>query len=234
MDKTTDRILAVLGLVFAIPAVFEFVHSRKVEEGLLFTAVVFLIVFLLIYRQWINTRELFTFRDIHKTLTFNDATGNLAVLECRFDAKANHTGIQQIWFRNINADGDVTNITIDGQAPAVVQRKAGSWEVCKQFDHAVRSGDKHTIDLRYELLNSFSGNPESITHIVASKTKKLTVRVIFHDKRVGRQIRSFVGRAGAVEEPLNDQPRTIENGNGVEIEIDKPKIGSYFTIEWRW
>jgi hypothetical protein len=65
-----------------------------------------------------DATPLFTYLEMNKHLAFKDATATVAELEATYHAKANHTGIQQLWFRGIHADGPVENITVDGFPPS--------------------------------------------------------------------------------------------------------------------
>jgi len=232
MKITFDRFLAILSILLAIPALIEFIHNENIRDGVLFSALVVLVSGYWLYRRWENGQPFFTHLEIHKTLIFQDRDADVAVLETKTKTKANHP-VQQIWFRNISADGDIRNFTIDGSPPLVVQRKAGSWEICKQFEHPLERGDKVEITLRYELYRAFTGHVEGVTHVLATKTKKLLVRVQFHENKVGRDIRAFVG-LGADKEKALAMPTPSANGTGYELEIENPKKGSYYTIEWRW
>ena len=232
MKITWDRVIGIAATLASIPAILDLFHGERTREGLLFGALSLLIFGVLIYRRWEEKQPLFSYIEIHKELMFLDAAGNVATMETRATTKANHTGIQQLWFRNINADGDVKNFTIDS-TPATSQRKAGSWEVCKQFDRPLRRGDIVSVTLRYELHQAFSGPTEGMTHVTATKTNKLVVRIKFHQNKVGRNPRAFVGKGSEVEEAL-DLPQALDNGQTFEVVIDKPKLGAYYTIEWTW
>ena len=232
MKITWDRVIGILGILVSIPAILELFHSERLREGLLLSTLAILLFGVMCYLRWLEKQPLFTYLEISKDLAFNDPAADLATFETRAKTKANHTGVQQLWFRNINADGDIRNFTVDDVA-ATVQRKAGSWEVCKQFDHALQRGTVVSVKLRYELHKAFCGNTEGITHVTATKTGKLTMIVRFHERRVGRNLRAFVGRGSQVEEPLN-LPSTLDDGKTIELIVERPKQGSYYTIEWSW
>lgn len=232
MKLTLDRVLAIAGVIFTVLAPFDFFHRRTVE-GLLFSLLVLLIIILLLYRRWEDGRTLFTYLKIDKKLSFVDKDAALALMEGVFTVRANHTGLQQLWFRNINCDGEIKNIRVDG-VPSVPQKKAGSLEVCKQFNRPLMRGDETTVQLSYELHGSFKGATEGMTHVIGSTTKALSIRVTFHEEKLAKEFRAFVGRGSGVEEPLKDQPRSTENGHEAEMVVSKPKIGSYYTVEWKW
>jgi hypothetical protein len=229
---TWDRAIGIAAVLAGIPAILDLFKGERTREGLLFGALSLLILGVLIYRRWEEKQPLFSYIEIQKELMFLDAAGNVATMETNATTKANHTGIQQLWFRNINADGDVKNFTVDSIATSG-QRKAGSWEVCKQFDRPLHRGDIVSVTLKYELHQAFPGPTEGLTHVTATKTNKLVVRIRFHDSKIGHNPIAFIGKGSDVEEPL-DSPKALDNGKTVEMVIDKPKVGTYYTIEWRW
>lgn len=231
---TLDRVLAVLGVLLGIPAILGF-FSQRFGEGLLLTGLVLLIVGYLLYRRYEESQPLFTYLEMHKILKFHDAAATTAGFSTIVTARANHTGVSQLWFRNINADGDVTNFRIDG-APVpqnLIVKKAGSYEVCKQFDRPLRRGDTEQITLSYDLINAFSSTHEGITHVTVTKTKKLKIRVEFHSQRVGHNVRFYAAYGGGIEKDL-DPPRFDNTGLALEIELEGLKTAAYYTIDWNW
>jgi hypothetical protein len=216
---------------FSLVALLAF-FSRKVGEGLLFAALVLAIVGYLLFRRWEQNRPLFTFLDVSRCYRFVDEAASLVKVETTVKMRMNHSGIQQFWFRNINVDGMVENAQIDGSAPYAIERKAGAWEFCKQFDHSQRSGTVATVALTYDLRDSFPKSQEGITHSTATRTKKLTIRIKFHPNKPARQIKAFKSGGGSMEAPL-DTP-VISGDGSVELQVNNPRTGGYYTVEWKW
>ena len=70
MKITLDRVLGLLGVIFAIPALLELVRPEGTREGILLSALAVLIFGYLIYRRCEEKQPLFTYLAISKELTF--------------------------------------------------------------------------------------------------------------------------------------------------------------------
>src|ERR1700716_1781197 len=107
-----DRIVGFAGLLLSLPTLFAFVKAQIVS-GLLLLILILLIVGYLLYRYMDNKRRvrqikensLFTHLAVENVLTFHDPQGIKVTTTTNLHAQANHTGITQLWFRNLTADG---------------------------------------------------------------------------------------------------------------------------------
>jgi hypothetical protein len=225
-----EELLAWLGIALSIPGVI-LLFSNKAGIGIM---VLILVVILLTIYKLLN-RPIFTYMEVDKTLEFQDDQAQIAHQVSRFKARANHKGITQLWFRNINADGTVQNIRIDGVTiPAhLIQRVAGSIAIFKQFDRELSRGQIATVELSYELHGSFPGAREGLTHITATETKKVKMRVISTPRRPFLDARHLLGYGGQVQAEM-EKPTFATGRLSVECEFKNPKPGSYHTIEWDW
>jgi hypothetical protein len=189
----------------------------------------------LIYRRLDENRPLFTYLSVEKTLTFRDEGPHTTSQSSLVEVQANHTGLTQLWFRSISADGPVTNFVIDGvPVPnTLILKKAGNYEVCKQFDRALRKGDTRKITFSYDMLDSFPNSREGTSHAAVTITKKLKIRIEFHPNKLGREVRWFFGGGGGLEQEL-PPPRTLNNGSVLEVEIQDLQVGGFYTIDWVW
>ena len=61
MKITLDRVLGLLGVIFAIPALLELVRPERTREGILLSALAVLIFGYLIYRRCEEKQPLFTY-----------------------------------------------------------------------------------------------------------------------------------------------------------------------------
>jgi hypothetical protein len=225
-----EDLLAYVGIALSIPGVV-LLFSDKAAIGIL---VLVLVIILLTIYSLLN-RPVFTYMDVEKILEFHDELGQLAIQTSTFKARANHKGITQLWFRNINADGSIQNIKIDGKLvdTQAIGKVAGSIAIFKQFDHELTRGQVAPVELSYELHGSFLNSREGVTHITATQTKKVKMLIKFHQKRPVRAARHYLGYGGQVHVEL-EKPVVSNNGLSVECEFKNPKPGSYHTVEWDW
>jgi len=209
-----DRILAIAAICLAIFAIVE-IRSARTTTGVLSAVASAMSLSAIVHRRWQETQPPFTHLEVDKTLNFPNASPELAQLSTTLKSKANYDGIGQIWFRNINADGQIANIRVNGGEPSTTQRKAGSWEVSTEFPRVLRRGEVVTVQLTYDLQNSFPSEREGVTHLIVTKTNDLRVHVRFHPAKVPRRVRAFVEYASAVQEFLDaltvDDKRTHVN-----------------------
>lgn len=225
-----EDLLAYVGIALAIPGTVLLFSSRATIGVLVLVLVVILFA---VYR--LHNRPVFTYMEVDKTLDFQDDAGQLARLTVRVKARPNHRGTTQLWFRGINADGSIRNLKIDGEIlPAhSIKKVAGTIEVYKQFPQALTPGKVVPVELSYELHDSFPGNSEGLTHVTATHTKRVKLRVHFHAGRPIIDVRHYVGYGGQVHGEL-EKPAMSENRLSVECALRNPKIGSYDTVEWKW
>ncbi|MGP0020124.1 MAG: hypothetical protein ACLPHP_16245 [Candidatus Sulfotelmatobacter sp.] len=231
---TFDRIVAILGILLAIPTFLEFLQARVVN-GLLLIILMMVVAGFLAYRHFQRRLPPFTYLKVEKTLTFVDELPHKASQVSVVTVKANHSGLTQLWFRSISADGPVENFIIDGDAVPehLIQKKAGSYEVCKQFDHALISGDTREVTLSYDMIDAYPKRREGTTHAVVTITKKLKIVIRFHPAKIGREVQCFVGGGAGLERRL-PPPQTLDNGSVLELELQDLQLGAYYTIDWRW
>jgi hypothetical protein len=189
---------------------------------------------LLLLRRWLLERPTFSHLSVEKMLVFLDPKGNTARLTTRMTTRANHSGLSQMWFRNINADGRIENILLDGIKPEIIRKKAGSLEIAKQFGHTLRRGEVFRTELSYDLHDSFPSKREGITHVTGLNTMTLVIRVRFHQDRSPEGFRAFVGYGSSKEQPLAMPSELDQKNHEVSLKIKRPQVGAYYTIEWDW
>jgi len=189
---------------------------------------------LLLVRRWSLKRPTFTHLSVEKFLIFRDPTSSAAQLCTRMSTRANHSGLTQIWFRNISSDGPIDNVLVDGRQPSKIRRVAGSLEVCKDFGRSLHRGDVVQTELCYDLHNSFPGKREGITHVTGTDTTKLAIHVRFHPNRPPESFRAFVGYGSSTEQPLAMPLEFDQNSHEIILDIRRPRVGAYYTIQWDW
>jgi hypothetical protein len=232
--STFDRIIGMVGLLLGVPTILEFIHARTVNAVLLIIIILGLVMILLLRRHEARLPT-WTYEHVHKVLTFKDANASLATIETVIDARANHTGVTQLWFRNMSADGSIDNFRVDGIAvpPHQVKKKGGSLELCKQFDVPLSRGETRTVTLICDLHDCFSEPQEGITHVTTTITKKLTLRVVFHSAKPPRTAHFFFGGSGGIDTSLKE-PKKLDNGLTLEAQVESLDTGAYYTLDWTW
>lgn len=234
MPFNFDRLLAVLGIVLAIPGIFPLFHSPGRERGFLIVSLVCIVIAYSTHLFWWEyVQPSFTHIEVDKTLVIADLNANIASVETRIVTRVSHSGITQLWFRGFQPGSQYQNVLVDGNPPSSNKTKAGGLEFCKEFDRPLSSRQVVTVTIKYDVQNAFPvTNPHEffVTHIVATKTKKLNLKVRFHASKLGQNVKGYIsyGSSG----PTPDKPLVV-NAGVAEYAIDRPKIAHY-TIEWNW
>src|SRR6266478_5944957 len=122
----------------------------------------------------------FEILELKKELTIETSDGNRAKLKRESKDVANANNLGEIWFRNIAATGQISDITIDG-APAEegtnIFRELGLISLRKKLTITLKKGDIAQTTITYALIDSFPSEEEKLIHVVNYKTNKLQLVV---------------------------------------------------------
>ena len=120
---------------------------------------------------------------------------------------------------------------IDGRPPDVIERIAGSIQVCRKFPFPKECGEIWKSTLTYDMTDSFMRSREEITHISAFKTKKVILEV-----ELPRRCESAYMRftySGQQHQPLPN-PHLSNNNQLIRAEIKRPRMGGHYHLGWEW
>jgi hypothetical protein len=237
MPLNFDRVLAILGIMLAIPGIVVLFQAPRLEEGLLLSALMLVISAYSAHLYWWEyVQPSFTHLEMDKSLHFqapNNQNNQIAIVETVVKSKVNHSGSSQLWFRNFLPGDKFRNVLINGKAPLQTKIRAGSFEFCNDFDRPLSSGEVVEVRLSYEVHDGFADSRhEFVTHVVGTKTRKLKLKVRFDPTKPGRNVQCHVIHGTGVGRFIRNLP--VNRENAVEIEIPKPKAASRYTIEWDW
>jgi hypothetical protein len=224
-----EILLAWIGIILGVPGFLLLFFTSHVTSGLL----VFAFVAVLVWVRWELGRPEFTILEIEKILTFHDSQASRATLVRRHKARANHKGLTEFWCGNISTDGSLQNVQVDGQDPHAMKTEAGDLRICKRFPRPSEHGEIYEMQLSYDLLKSFEGNPEGLIHVCSYKTKRLKMVVVFHPEKPCRSARAYIRFGGQPHERL-PQPKISEDATRAEIELTRIKLGGEYCLEWNW
>lgn len=227
-----DRLLGIIGIVIGVPGFLILFMSDKWIEGILVLFLVMAIAGYQVYLYKQSQEPMFTVLRLDKEVRIHDDKGTKASFERRQHMKTNHPGLVEWWCRNIAADGTITNILIDGQAPDVLETSAGTIRVCRRFPRPLQKGEELTIVLTYDLTNSFLKNTESVVHLNVLKTREVVMSVEL--PRPCLSAETYMSYGGQQVTLINDKPAITMGNKRLEIAIKKPRLGAQYHLQWTW
>ena len=190
---------------------------------------------ILIVRYVQSKRPEFTIADLQKILKIHDAGGRRATFERRMTATSNVDGLKEVWYRNVAADGTIGNIKIDGQDPAAgdVVVQLGLTDIRKSFDAPLKNGQQISVNVSYELRDSFLKDSEALIHVVNYKTKRLRLTVEFPaDRPFKRAV--WTELYGGARPHTIAEFRAAQDNYRLEVEMEDPKRGGNYELRWEW
>jgi hypothetical protein len=224
-----EEMLAWVSLFIGLPGFALLVVNGQVVIGVL----VLVLVGGVIAVSMLLGQPQFTILEVEKVLTFHDALAHKATLVRTQRARANQNGLTEFWTRNISADGPIENIQIDNGPPDEVKREAGDIQVCKRFPHPLRRGEKFTMVLSYDLIDSFEKKSEAVSHVVECKTKRVRLIVSFFETKPCLAGSAFLSFGGQRHKELK-KPTIQHRNRRAEWEGKRPKLGGEYSLEWDW
>jgi hypothetical protein len=189
----------------------------------------------LIVRYVQSKRPEFTITDLKKILKIHDAGGHLSTFERSMTAISNVSGLNEVWYRNVAADGTIDNIKVDGQYPAQgdVVSELGLTHIRKRFGEPLKSGQQVSVKISYELRDSFVKDSEALIHVVNYKTKRVQLTVLFPPDRPYKKA-VWTETYGGSKPHIIKKLTETEDTHQLDVEIDEPKRGGTYELRWDW
>ncbi len=224
-------VLVIIGTVVAAPVAPLLFDSH---QAVIPATVITIGIAMLVLRWWLHHPE-FNLLLVEKVLTVSNATGRKATLIRNLHGKVTLKGLTEFWCRNIAADGTIVNIMINDEPPQKTIHETGDIHVGKRFPRRLRGGEKFSLQLSYELVDSFINRTGALIHVVESKTEKLRMIVMLPRERPAKSARASLRSDGQSPKKLPDPLLSgLNAGERVEIEIENPKSGAEYCLEWSW
>jgi hypothetical protein len=219
MDR--HDVLALVGIIVGVPGLLYFFLSGKWVVGILTV----LIIAVVLTAAWYVNQPPITVINNNKNLAFDDKEAHTATQRSDLKLRANHKGVQMFRLGSLSTDGSVRSVTIDDQPPSRQQVTAGEIEIIKEFRNPLERGQVETLRVSTTYIDSFKDSTESFTHVVAHKTKKLSLTVNFHAERPCRTAKAFLRYGGQVHKAMAGIEVSAD-GRRARLEVKRPKLGS--------
>ena len=223
-DKS-DRLELYSTILSATLGVFLIIFTSLFLSGIVLT----ISAVVLYYAIRHLNKTAFTVSSLERTVTIQDNSGSKAAETQKHAVIANQSGISEFWCRNINSNGYVSYITINGTSPAEQRQEDGNTHAAIKFDGNIKSGQAFDIDLSFNHKDAFKDTHCKLAHTVDNDTNLLRLVVILPE---GRPVTSasVSSKVDDVETPM--LPPVIANNGNIVAEIRNPLIGATYYLQW--
>lgn len=175
----TDRLLGIVGVVIGLLGLIPIFRDANAQEGILYCIALFLLLSLFIVLFRSGKGPQYSTTAMRKTLEFKSPDGAKATLTRDQSIRVNYGSMDEIWCRNIVADGKIENVRVDGESPLPEDRQALGCllDVRKRFGTTLYRGQETTVCWTHDLVDSFPGRREFVDHDVTPATHLLELVV---------------------------------------------------------
>jgi hypothetical protein len=173
----------------------------------------------------------FTISSLERILTIGDANGANATEVQSQTITVNNSGQTEFWCKNIQSEGTVSNIRINGQSPSEQKQEDGNTQASIKFDSALKTGTTFDLALSYNHGNAFSKAQQTLVHVVDNGTSRLHLVVELPKGRPISSARVFCQHDGKDEQLL---PPIISGQDRIEVVITEPELGAMYCLQWDW
>ncbi len=187
---------------------------------------------LLIYEQFKQNKGAFRISGLEKTLAIKDTCGTRATVKQQQKTTACHVDNSVYWFKNIASVGSIGNFSINGQFPVEQLKDAHSkYQVCMALPPNPKATDGIDTLLSYDYTNAFGRTEGVLSHVIDDETDKIKLVVELPKGRPIASARAYYKYNGTEEALL---PPVITGETRIETEIENPKLGAEYCLQWTW
>jgi hypothetical protein len=232
----TDRALAVVGIVIGLLGLIPIFRESSNQLRVSYVAALALLfaVFYVLYKSGRGPQYSTTSMKKHLRFVTND--GTRATFTREQTIMINFGCMDEIWCRNIVADGSIQNVQVDGQTPLQEdQQHLGCLlDVRKRFGGTLYKGQTATVCWSHDLVDSFPDRREFIDHDVTPATKLLDLTVeLPAGQRKFSKVKLEERVAGEPSRNL-EAPAVEQNGTIIRAKIKSPHPGRTIRLSWEW
>ena len=225
MFDKSDRLALYANILSAALGVFIIIFTDLLFSGIILT----LSAAALHYGLRYLNKTAFTISNLERTITIQDNSGSKAAETQKHTVVTNQSGLSEFWCTNINSNGYVSYITINGASPAEQRQEDSNTHAAIKFDGNLKSGQAFDIMLSFNHKDAFKDTRCTLAHTVDNETKLLRLVVKLPE---GRPVTSAsVSRKVDDVETAMLPPVIADNGN-VVAEIRNPLIGATYYLQW--
>lgn len=187
---------------------------------------------LLIYEQIKQNKGAFSISGVEKILTVKDTCGTKATLVQKQNTAACHMENTVYWFKNICSVGSMGNFSINDQFPVKQTKDSNNnYQVCMALPTNPKATKGIDTTLSYDYTNAFGRKEGVLSHVVNDETDQLKLVVQLPAGRPISSASAYCIHDGTKEALL---PPVVTGETKIETEIQEPKLGAEYRLEWVW
>jgi hypothetical protein len=175
----------------------------------------------------------FTMNFVSAELTIHDSAGKSAQLVKAYKIIPNYAHLNEIAFRNIMADGGISDLCWnDRPIPSEqIKERAGEAIVRVRFHPPLARWQEIDGKLSYKITDSFPNDTEWFGYSVDFPAKRVDLIV---NLPAGRECRAARSSRIHGEEVAFQTPEIDASRRRLSLSLQKPKVGEGYTIYWDW
>ena len=225
MFDKSDRLALYANILSAALGVFLIIFTDLLFSGIILTISALALHYTL--RHLIKTA--FTISNLERTITIQDNSGSKAVETQKHAVVTNQSGLSEFWCKNINSNGFVSQITINGTTPAEQLQEDKNTHAAIKFDGNLKSGQTFDIELSFNHKDAFKNTQCILAHTVDNETNLLRLVVNLPG---GRPVTSASVSCKVDDIETPQLPPVITDNRNVVAEIRNPLIGATYYLQW--
>jgi len=230
---STDRMIGLAGLVIGLLGLIPIFRdaSAQVRSAYLVALALALALFVLtvINGRGPNYKTLL----VRKVLTVFDTGGKLAEIRSEQTIRVRYGSLEGVWWNGLTADGTFSDPKANGKAPTQSKRFGPTLSYYHAFKPPLSRGETKTVVWSIKTHDSFTNANEALLHDTTPWTKRLIMEVNLPEGRPAKNPKLHVEVAGSYTETLDD-PRNNGNGRQLVAEVNRPKQGHTYSLDWEW
>lgn len=229
----TDRMIGLAGLLIGILGLIPIFRDASMQVRIAYLIALLLLsaVFLVLIFNGRGPNYKTTLA--RKVLTVMDTGGALAEIRSEQTIRVRYGSLEGIWWNGLTADGTFSDPKANGNAPAQSKRFGTALSYYHAFKPPLSRGETKTVVWTIKVHDSFTNNNEALLHDTTPWTKKLIMEVYLPEGRPAKNPKLHVEVAGSYTDTLED-PKNIGNGRQLVSEVNRPKQGHTYSLDWEW
>jgi hypothetical protein len=229
---TLDRILAVIGLIIAIPGFLLLFFTDHQTESILTVGLGLVVLGAGAIDFYLSRLPPYTINDAKVIVDFPNGDRRIARITKSYTVRPNFGHLNTMTHRNIGAQGTVQNLCWNGLPIQQIRQSLGEYEVTIDFNGPHKRFRPFTGALSYEAVDSFKGNPEWFCYVIDFPIKAASIEVNLPTRDPCKSAEAFrVEGNGRTRMP---DPDISADKQRLSWKLNRPRRSAEYRLYWYW